>query len=126
MDQSPSWEAASERASWLRQNRSKRIRRVVIGVSIFVVIATILIVGFTYPPCNQTQVRGFFRCNCAPGSALQTNQTNGDGKPLCICLNNGNQLGGQCDDDAEKVRFVFGTQGYDSSKWTFSQSSELH
>ena len=87
-------------ASWQSQTRTTHIRNVVMGCVIFVIIVTFIVLALTVPVCNSTQVRGFFTCNCAPGSAL--NKKTG----LCQCLDDGSTMGGFCRPGAENERFV--------------------
>ena len=79
------------------------------------VVVVVVVVGFLYPSCNSTQVRGFYRCNCPEGSAMQ--KTTG----LCICLNNGTQLGTDCESGAADVRYVFSAN--EGNDWTYTNSS---
>ena len=85
MPSNPSWQ--TNNASWNSATRKTHIKNVVMILSVFFIIAGVIIAGLVYPKCNETQVHGFFRCNCPEGSALQKSTG------LCICLNNGTQLG---------------------------------
>lgn len=87
-------------------------------LSVFFIIAGVIIAGLVYPKCNETQVHGFFRCNCPEGSALQKSTG------LCICLNNGTQLGNQCEGGAEDVRYVFSTDT--GNNWTYTRAANLN
>lgn len=87
-------------ASWQSQTRSMHIRNVIIASVIFVIVLVFVILVFTVPKCNSTQVRGFFTCNCKPGSALDRSTG------YCKCLNDGATPGGQCIPGAEQERFV--------------------
>ena len=112
MTTTPSWQTS----------RSVQIRKVAIFFAVFVVVIVFVILVFTVPKCNATQVRGFFTCNCAPGSALDR-QTG-----LCMCLNNGTDPGGQCEPGAEQVRYVFRGMSdglHDPNKWAHTESAAL-
>lgn len=110
-------------ASWQAQTRSIHIRKVVIGCLIFAAIVTFVILSLTVPKCNSTQVRGFFTCNCAPGSAMD--RTTG----LCMCLEDGASPGGMCDPDSQNIRYVFRTTQDstdtfgDKTNWTITQAA---
>ena len=109
----PSWQVTE--TSWSNVTRSTHIRNVIMWISIFVVIVVLVVVGLTYPKCNETQVRGFFRCNCPQGSAFQKSSG------LCICLNNGTEMGNQCSEGAADVRYVFSANT--ENKWKFTQTA---
>ena len=104
--------------SWQLQNRSMHIKKVVIIMITFFVILALIITGFVYPKCNETQVHGFFRCNCPQGSAMD--KLSG----LCTCLNNGTELGNQCEEGAEKVRYVFKSLDKEkNNNWIFTNAA---
>ena len=107
-------------ASWEAQTRSIHIRKVVIGCIIFAAIVTFVVLALTIPVCNSTQVRGFFTCKCAPGSAM--NPETG----LCMCLDDGASPGGTCDPDSQNIRYVFKVTDQDQlgqlDSWSFTLS----
>lgn len=99
-------------ASWDIQARQTHVKKVVTVMVVLAVIIALVIFGLVYPKCNGTQVHGFFRCNCAPGSALDKSSG------LCKCLNNGTQLGGHCDEGLDDTRFVFSAD-LENNDWTY-------
>lgn len=101
--------------SWQAQTRSTHIWKVVLVMVFFFIIIGLVIFGLVYPKCNETQVRGFFQCNCPDGSALQKSSG------LCICLNNGTELGNQCEEGAADVRYVFSTDT--QNDWEFTNAA---
>ena len=111
---------ATPMASWQAQTRTIHIRKVVIGCIIFAAILTFAILALTVPTCNSTQVRGFFTCNCAPGSAM--NHATG----LCMCLEDAATPGGQCDPESQNIRYVYKAIDQDTigdkANWSYSRT----
>lgn len=56
---------------------------VLIVCLVVLVVAGVVLAGFFYPVCNNTQNRGFYSCSCREGSALDLT----DG--YCKCLDTG-------------------------------------
>lgn len=121
MPMTPMTQNAMPMPSWQAQTRTIHIRKVVIGCIIFAAILTFVILALTVPKCNSTQVRGFFTCNCAPGSAM--NHATG----LCMCLEDAATPGGMCDPDSQDIRYVFKTTEQNTlgnkSNWQFSRTT---
>lgn len=103
--------------TWDAQAKQIHIRKVVITMIILAIMIGLVIFGFTYPVCNSTQLRSFFSCKCAPGSALDTKSK------LCKCLDTGTQLGGTCDAIAQDVRYVFSADLENTIDWTYTNDS---
>jgi hypothetical protein len=102
---------------WDAQVKQVHIVKVVVVMVVLAIVIGLVIFGLVYPKCNSTQVRGFFQCNCAPGSALNKVTK------LCHCLNDASTLGGQCEEGAAKVRFVFSAEPLTADGWKFTQAA---
>jgi hypothetical protein len=110
--------------SWQKRTRKIHIRNIIIIMFVLILVIGVVVFGLTYPACNPTQVRGFFKCNCKPNSVYDSSLK------ACVCENNGTQLGIACDDDSSDQRYVFSAEtdfkGDDISQtaknWVFTQA----